>query len=100
MREIIDGVIYDTDKAILVVSTTDVLYYDHSPWEVVRKVTLYLGKNGNWFSYIQGEKGIFRTRWDEGKLYPETPEEVYEFLIRENLIRLVEKHFPEKVRNA
>lgn len=100
MRQVIDGVIYDTDRATLVVSTTDMLYYDCSPWEVFRKVTLYLGNHGNWFSHIQGEIGIFRKKWDKGKLYPETPEEVYEFLARRVMVELLEKYFPEKVKNA
>lgn len=100
MRQVIDGVIYDTTKATFVASITDVLYYDFSPHEVIRKVTLYLGNHGNWFSHIQGDKGIFRIKWNEGKLYPETPEEVYEFLVRKDKIELLEKYFPEKVRNA
>lgn len=97
MRKIIDGIIYDTNVAILIADfqvrrwATDSYYWS---W----RIRVYHTKKNNWFFYSQRPFCPFF--WSSGNIEPGSPDEVLELFEENNEVELIQKYFPDKIKEA
>ena len=103
MRKIINGVIYDTEKAELIGNDcygnpSDFRYYEEC---------VYRTKKGNWFLYQSGgamscmrESVGSNTTSGSSDIITLTEDEAFEKLESMNEIKAIEKWFPEKIQEA
>jgi hypothetical protein len=98
MKQIVNGVVYDTEMATKVVSHDNISGWtfrdlsSHSHTPVTE--TLYRTENGNWFQIRVRRVLIFK---DEPKLLPMAEKEVYNWLHKFNEIELLRQHFRDRV---
>jgi len=104
MKKIIDGVLYDTDKAEVIASASE--GYNKSDFRYFKE-SLYRTAKGNWF--LAGEGGPsskYRAVFIDGsysggsEIFPMSPKAAREWLERNDEVDLCLKYFSEEIEEA
>jgi hypothetical protein len=102
MRQIIEGMIYDTNNAQELrrqKSYRVVSYKGPVSGESHLIETIYRTEQGKWFLKREQNR-LFWLEWHEPDLLPLTEDEAYQWLCEFNEIDLLQKYFPDRVSKA
>ncbi len=103
MKKIINGKIYDTDKAVAIADYTNYLGTNDVYYE---SEVLYRTAKGNFFLYGEGgalsrySEGNNRQSWGSKDIIPFTSSEAYEWLQENNEVEVLEELFSDRLTEA
>jgi len=103
MKKIINGKIYDTDKAVAIADYSNYLgsndvYYESEVLYKTAKGNFFLYGEGGAFSRYSGGNG--KQSWGDSDIIPMSPSEAYEWLQDNNEVEVIEELFPERLTEA